>query len=371
MSSLSKRPSRFQDLSREQAFGLESRILQRLVPLLQITDDARANDVEPYFASLFDLTYLLAEIGLGNQPLDGAKQKGRAFHAALNNYRTLISEKSVPAADAILCVTDALGDLGLIRYFASPGLIERDQSNPDVGMLVAQGAYTLSKIGMYEEVFEHPTNVDAEFIFNQKPDTEPFLAPAFFSRALWPLPGLYSPEQAMPHAFESVILEDWFASLRNIGLSGIVASYSGFLHGINLVQKNRLVRGQEKTVINNVTINLGNGATFTGPVSVGENIRVSYGAAASTSGEELRQRLEEVVGLVSKLTEAIDSTDGKNDVSVQLKSFVEEAKKEEPSKWMLDISSKGLLEAAKTVAEMAAPVATAVKAVLALIAPGA
>jgi hypothetical protein len=371
MSASSKRASRFQDLSREQAFGLEARVLQRLVPLLQPSDDARPTDVATYFNKLFELTYLLAEIGLGNLTLDAARQEGKALHSELNKYGTLISQKSIPAADAILCVTDALGDLGLIRYFARPGLSERDQSNPDVGMLVAQGAHTLSKIGMVEDVFVHPTNIDAEFIFNHKPETEPFLAPAFFSRDLWPLPGLYSADQAMPYAFESVLLEGWRDSIREMGFGGVVASYNGFLHGMNLVQANRPMRHQEKTVINNVTINLGNGSTFTGPVSVGENIRVSYSAAASVAEDQLRHKLGEVVGLVSKLTEAIDSIDGKNDVSVQLKSFVEEAKKEKPSKWMLDISSKGLIEAAKTVAEMAAPVTTAVRAVLELVAPGA
>lgn len=371
MSASGNRTSRFQDLSREQAFGLEARVLQRMVPLLQTSKDALPKDVAAYFSCLFDLTHLLADIGLGNQPLDSARQKGRTFHAALNKYGALIAEKSVSAADAILCVTDALGDLGLIRYFPRPGLSERDQANPDVGMLVAQGGQTLSKIGMLQEVFAHPTNVDAQFIFNHKSETEPFLSPAFFSRELWPLPGPYSPDQAIPYAFESVILEGWCESIRAIGLSGIVATYTGYLHGMNLVQKNRHVQTLENTVINNVTINLGNGATFTGPVSVGENIRVSYGAATSASGDQLRHRLEEVVGLVSKLTETIDSVDKKNDVSVQLKSFVEEAKKDKPSKWMLDISSKGLLEAAKTVAEMAAPVTMAVKAVLELIAPSA
>lgn len=281
------------------------------------------------------------------------------------------SDESKPAADAILCVTDALGDLGLVRYIARPGLSERDRANPDVGMLVAHGAYTLSKMGMVQDVFVHPTRIDAEFVFSHKLETEPFLAPAFFSRELWPLPGLDSPDLAMPYAFERVILEDWCESIREFGFSGVVASYNGLLHGMNLVQKSRVAKLQEKTVINNVTINLGNGSTFTGPISVGENIRVSFGAAASTNEDQLRQQLEAVVGLVSKLAEVMDTVDKKNDVSVQLKSFVEEAKKEKPSKWMLDISSKGLLDAAKTVAEMAAPITTAVKAVLQLVAPSA
>ncbi len=366
-----KRASRYQDLSRQQAFGLEARVLQRLVPLLQISSDARPSHVGLYFSRLFELTHLLAEIGLGNIPLIAARKEGRSFHDDLCKYASLISDRSAPAADAITCVTDALGNLGLVRYFEAPGLSERDRANPDVGMLVAQGAFTLSRIGMIEDVFVHPTTIDAGFIFDHKLETEPYLAPAFFSRELWPLPGLDSPDRAMPYAFEHIILEDWCKSIRELGLSGVVASYSGLFHGMNLVQQNRTGKLQEKTVINNVTINLGNGSTFTGPISVGENIRVSYGAAASTTEQQLRQQLEAVVGLVSKLTESMDTVDKKNDVSVQLKSFVEEAKKEKPSKWMLDISSKGLLDAAKTVAELAAPVTTAVKAVLQLVSPSA
>lgn len=365
------RASRYQDLSREQAFGLEARVLQRLVPLLEISANARPSDVGRYFTTLFEFTHLLAEIGLGNIPLIAARKEGRPFHTELNKYGSLISERSTPAADAIMCVTDALGNLGLIRYFERPWLSERDRANPDVEMLVAQGAFTLSQIGIVEDVFVHPTSTDAGFIFDQRLETEPYLSPAFFGRNLWPLPGLDSPDRAMPYAFEHIVLEDWCESIRVIGLSGVVASYNGFLHGMNLVQRNRPGNLQEKTVINNVTINLGNGSTFTGPISVGENIRVSYGAASSTAEQQLRQQLEVVVGLVSKLTELVDTVDEKNDVSVQLKSFVEEAKKERPSKWMLDISSKGLLDAAKTVAELAAPVTTAVNAVLQLVSPSA
>ena len=169
MSTSSTRASRYQDLSREQAFGLEARVLQRLVPLLQPSENAVPTDVGSYFMKLFELTHLLAEIGLGNVPLHAARQEGKAFHSELTNYGALMSDESKPAADAILCVTDALGDLGLVRYIESPGLSERDRANPDVGMLVAHGAYTLSKMGMVQAVFVHPTRIDAEFVFSHKP----------------------------------------------------------------------------------------------------------------------------------------------------------------------------------------------------------
>jgi hypothetical protein len=89
---------------------------------------------------------------------------------------------------------------------------------------------------------------------------------------------------------------------------------------------------------------------------------------ATTAESELRAKLEATVTQVSKLIELMNDDMHKNDVSTQLKAFVNEATKQEPGKWALDISSQGLLEAAKTVASLTAPITTAVEAVLALLA---
>ena len=122
-----------------------------------------------------------------------------------------------------------------------------------------------------------------------------------------------------------------------------------------------------KTVINNVTLNFGNGASFTGPFAVGENIKISYEAATDTNKADLRKELEEVVKLMTTVIDSLSADGEKGDTATQLKTFVEEAKKDKPNKWLLDVSSKGLLEAATTVASMVTPVTTAVKAVLALV----
>ncbi|WP_332402713.1 hypothetical protein [Vibrio metschnikovii] len=120
-------------------------------------------------------------------------------------------------------------------------------------------------------------------------------------------------------------------------------------------------------MVNNVTINLGEGASFTGPVSAGENIRVSYKEASKTKEDDMRMALEELVEKVSALTEAVDSEKSKTDISAQLEGFVLEAKKESPSSWMMNVTSQGLLEAAKTVASLTEPVTKAVQAVLRLV----
>jgi hypothetical protein len=358
--------ARYQDLSREQAFGMEARVLQRMFPLLMLREHSRAAEIRNYFSSFIDLTYLLIDVGLGNKTIQEVRPQGRAFHTALNHSR-LFAEKSVPAAEAVMCVTDALGELGLIQYFVNPGLSERDQRNPDLNMLVAQASFTLSRIGMKEEVFQHPAANDCAYVLNHQSETAPFVNPEFFSRDLWPLPGLYSPDKGMVPAFEIVIQDEWRNALNELGLTGLVASYDAFLHGVHSVQIRKPSQSREASVINNVTLNFSNGSSFSGPLAVGQTIKLSYEMAADTKKDDLRTKLEEVVGQVSKLAETIEPEDRKNDVSTQLKTFVEEAKKEKPSKWALNVTSAGLLEAAKTVASLAEPVTASVKAVLSLL----
>lgn len=151
----------------------------------------------------------------------------------------------------------------------------------------------------------------------------------------------------------------------------IIKAYANYQLHISVFKEvfPRYINEEEKTVVNNVTLNFGDGASFTGPLAVGENIRVSYNAVADIEEQDIRDSLQEVVKQVSDLAQAIELEDLKNDVSEQLKAFVTEAKKEKPSRWMLDISSKGLLEAAKTVASLTDPVSKAVKAVLEMISP--
>jgi hypothetical protein len=70
------------------------------------------------------------------------------------------------------------------------GCLRGIKENPDVGMLVAHCAFTLSRLGLVEEVFWHPSSLDCLFIFENKRNTDPLLSPDFFSRPLWPTPGL-------------------------------------------------------------------------------------------------------------------------------------------------------------------------------------
>jgi hypothetical protein len=121
-----------------------------------------------------------------------------------------------------------------------------------------------------------------------------------------------------------------------------------------------------KTV--NVTVNFGSGNTFTGPVAVGETITQTYSQAATTSDPELRRKLEELVAEVSQLIENLADDGTKEAVSHDLEAFVKNAKSTSPSSQLLNIKGAGLIEAAKTVAEMAGPIASTIRTILGLFA---
>lgn len=126
-------------------------------------------------------------------------------------------------------------------------------------------------------------------------------------------------------------------------------------------------RFKGKNVTNTVTLNFSNGSRFTGPLVVGENINVSYSKIQNATGSDLRAALEALVKTSSQMIERLPTAEQKLNASEQLKTLTEQASKPQPSKWLLDVSGKGLIDAAKAVAEMSGPVATTVKAVLALL----
>jgi hypothetical protein len=357
---------RFQDLSRQEAFGVEARLLQRMLPLLIPRKHPRQDKLEFYFKSLTKFIYLLANVGLGNISSGDAKMHGEEFHKALH-CEQLLADPSIPAAMAIMCVTDALGELECIRYIPKPGLATHDEKNPDLDMLSAHAEFTLSKFGMIGCFFRDPTVIDCVYVFEHRAENETTVDPSFFARDLWPSSGTSFADRAKPFGFKT-IENDWRDALNALGLSGIVATYDGLLNGMHLVQNHKVIPKEAK-VTNYVTLNFSNGASFTGPLAVGQNIELSYEMANDIKSNSLRDKLEELVGLASKLAEAIEPEDMKNDVSTQVKTFVAEAKKDKPSRWGLDVSSAGLLEAAKTVASLAGPVTTSVKSIMELINP--
>jgi hypothetical protein len=119
----------------------------------------------------------------------------------------------------------------------------------------------------------------------------------------------------------------------------------------------------------NQTTNVSN--TGSGSISIGEinqvagdYIRKSREIAASASQENLKQALTALAQQVDALTKKTSDPAAQEAAARKLKQLTEEAAAPKPDKDFLKVTGKGLVEAAKAVAEMAAPIATAVGTVL-------
>ena len=120
----------------------------------------------------------------------------------------------------------------------------------------------------------------------------------------------------------------------------------------------------------NTSINMGNvsvGGDFNAITA--ENITNSFNkAAASEANADMKEALKNLALQVAELAKALPQEKAES-VSRDLNTFTGEAVSKQPRQQWYELSANGLLEAAKSVTSLAAPVTTAVKAVLALIAP--
>jgi hypothetical protein len=129
------------------------------------------------------------------------------------------------------------------------------------------------------------------------------------------------------------------------------------------------------TTVNNIqgnlmstTIQLGN-VVVTGDFNVvtAANLQNSFNKAANADvNDELKEKLKSAAVIVGKLAEKL-APDDAEELSKNLNILTSEAASKKPRKEWYELSAKGILEAAKTVAELAAPVTAAVQAVLALL----
>jgi hypothetical protein len=98
-----------------------------------------------------------------------------------------------------------------------------------------------------------------------------------------------------------------------------------------------------------------------------QNIQNSFNKAAGAAVDEpLKEALKALTTHVAELAKRLPPEQAEA-VSKDLSTLAAEAVSKEPRKRWYELSAEGLVDAAKTVAEMAAPVTTAVGAVLALL----
>ncbi len=118
--------------------------------------------------------------------------------------------------------------------------------------------------------------------------------------------------------------------------------------------------------VNTTTITFGNNNTFNGDVIAAGIIRDSFNKASGACNDEVKGALENLTTTVASLCEKLHEQKEQQKVARRLKSLVEEASSSEPDKGFLEVTGKGLVDAAKAAAAMVGPVTIAVKGVLSL-----
>lgn len=172
------------------------------------------------------------------------------------------------------------------------------------------------------------------------------------------------------------VLLDAARMALGVALEGQSASLSQTRRQVAAKVEGYLRREQRTaTIINNIqgdvmntTIQLGN-VSVTGDFNLvtAHNIQNSFNKVANAKLDpELESRLQAVAIEVAKLVKHLPE-DTAEKTSRDLETLTNEATSKAPRKEWYQLSAKGLVEAAKSVAEMAAPVATAVTALLALL----
>lgn len=118
--------------------------------------------------------------------------------------------------------------------------------------------------------------------------------------------------------------------------------------------------------ITKTQIDMGKGNTFYGDVIAAGHIERSFNAAKEIKKDDLQKTVEDLVKQVAAMASKLPNDEQKV-VARKLEHFTQEAKAEKPDRDLLKITGKGLVEAAKAVAEMAEPVGKAVMAVLGIL----
>jgi hypothetical protein len=355
----------YQELSREQAYGVQGRLLLRIFPLLRFKSDTSSDEIASFFNTLFEFCHALFDVSLGNLPKEDIQEKAKSWETFFHSYSSKFQPKSRVGLEPIMIILDAAKGNSQIIYFEKPGLASIDRNFPDIEMSVVMAGMAILEQGLKETVIFETVEHDCDFIAQNNTDIQ-YLEVNFFKRNLWTSETAIFSEIGMDYALENVIFKEWKSELAERGLTGVIASYEKRLRELHL-KKIHQNDSNTNTVINNVTITLGDGATFTGPVNVGENIQSSFNIVKKSSKKDVKEDLEELIILVGKLIEQIPSDAEKEQVSQQLKSFVEEANKDKPNGWLVKASSGGILESAKTFVNIISPISTIIKNIIGII----
>jgi len=124
---------------------------------------------------------------------------------------------------------------------------------------------------------------------------------------------------------------------------------------------NTLVQG-DQNVANQIT-KIGDGNVFHGNVVTAQHIQGSFNTIEKSKvDDELRELLKQLTNSVTAMCNKLPPEDGER-AARDLETLVTEAVSPQPRKKWYELSAQGLLDAAKSVGEIAAPVIATIKAI--------
>lgn len=162
-----------------------------------------------------------------------------------------------------------------------------------------------------------------------------------------------------------------------VAFEGQNASFQKMRRQIAVKVDGYIRRAQRTTAVTNVilgdqmntSIQLGN-VTVTGGdfnLVTAKSIQGSFNKAANADvSAELKEKLQALTVEVAKLAKELPAEEAEK-AARDLEALTDEVTSKNPRKKWYELSAEGLIDAAKAVGEIAAPVVTAVKAVLALL----
>lgn len=103
------------------------------------------------------------------------------------------------------------------------------------------------------------------------------------------------------------------------------------------------------------------GSTFNNsPIAIRQILQNSYNTIQQASDKGLKKKLEELLGHVAQLMARLDDKQ-QAEAKDNLEALVKESTKPEPRRKWYDLSAEGLIDAAKSVNELAAPITATLK----------
>ena len=124
---------------------------------------------------------------------------------------------------------------------------------------------------------------------------------------------------------------------------------------------------KEDRQMTNIQVEVGDGNIFHGPFVVAQRVKDSFAKAGEAGvGDELKTLLKQLVTDTSRLAQGLPEETA-SDVTQALQTFVTEATKANPRRKWYEVSSDGLIEAAKAIGEAGEPIIRTVGSILKLL----